>query len=152
MRVVELFELQSEEGPCLNSFRSGQHVTSGDLTRDNPWPRLSAVAVAVGFKAADAIPMRLRGQVIGALNLFRSELDSMTDDDAMITRALADVATIAILQHRVTVEAQTVREQLNQALDGRLVLEQAKGMVAEGLQATWPKRWPASASTPARTT
>ena len=114
MRVVELFELQSQEGPCLDSFHSGR-----------------AVAVKAGFIAADAIPMRLRKQVIGALNLFRSEPGSLSDDDVAAAQALADVATIAILQHRLVVETQTVNEQLSLALSSRIVIEQAKGMIAQ---------------------
>ena len=132
MRVVELFELQSQEGPCLDSFHSGRAVVNQDLrTVDGRWPRFAAVAVKAGFIAADAIPMRLRKQVIGALNLFRSEPGSLSDDDVATAQALADVATIAILQHRLVVETQTVNEQLSLALSSRIVIEQAKGMIAE---------------------
>lgn len=132
MRVVELFELQFQEGPCLDCFHSGQPVVNQNLAGLNGrWPRFSAVAIEAGFKAADAIPMRLRGTVIGALNLFRSETGSMTDDDVAIAQALADIATIAILQHRTVLETQVVNDQLNHALTSRVIIEQAKGMVAE---------------------
>ncbi len=132
MRVVELFELQSQEGPCLDCYQSGAAVVNQDLaTVNGRWPRFAEVALAAGFRAADAVPMRLRGQTIGALNLFRSEPGSLNDDDVVIAQALADVATIAILQHRAAREAQVLTEQLNHALNSRIVIEQAKGMIAE---------------------
>jgi GAF domain-containing protein len=135
MRVVELFELQSQEGPCLDCFHTGQPVVNQDLTTVNGrWPRFAPVAVEAGFMAADAIPMRLRGQVIGALNLFRTATGSLTADDVAVAQALADIATIAILQNRVTIETRAVNEQLTFALSSRIVIEQAKGMIAERQQ------------------
>jgi len=132
MRVVELFELQSDEGPCLDCFHSGQPVVNQDLTTaTDRWPRFAPVAVAVGFRAADAIPMRLRGQIIGALNLFRTETGSMGDDDVIVAQALADIATIAILQNQTAVETRDLNTQLTHALTSRIVIEQAKGMIAE---------------------
>ena len=132
MRVVELFELQSQEGPCLDCYRSGEAVVNQDLTAmDGRWPRFASVAVNAGFRSADAIPMRLRGQVIGALNLFRSETGSLTADDVTVAQALADIATIAILQRHRAVEVQVINEQLTYALSSRIVIEQAKGMIAE---------------------
>jgi GAF domain-containing protein len=132
MRVVELFELQSDEGPCLDCFRSHQPVVNQDLTEAaDRWPRFAPVAVQAGFRAADAIPMRLRGQIIGALNLFRTETGSMSDDDVVVAQALADIATIAILQNRKTVETGELNAQLTTALSSRIVIEQAKGMIAE---------------------
>jgi GAF domain-containing protein len=132
MRVVELFELQSAEGPCWDSFHSGRAIVNHDLTtaRDR-WPNFAPVAVAAGFLGSDAIPMRLRGTVIGALNLFRNAPGSLNDDDLAIAQALADVATIAILQNRTSVEAAEVNAQLAAALTSRIVIEQAKGVIAE---------------------
>jgi GAF domain-containing protein len=132
MRVVELFELQSQEGPCLDCFRSGEPVVNQDLAVENfRWARFAPVALRAGFRAADAIPMRLRGQVIGALNLFRTETGSLTPDDVAIAQALADLATIAILQHRAATEAHVLNDQLSHALHSRIVIEQAKGVIAE---------------------
>ena len=131
MRVVELFELQSQEGPCLDCFLSGRPVVNQDLAALNGrWPHFAPVAVAAGFLAADAIPMRLRGTVIGALNLFRTEAGSLNDDDVAVAQALADVATIAILQHRNASDLDVVNAQLRTALDSRIIIEQAKGMIA----------------------
>jgi GAF domain-containing protein len=132
MRVLELFELQSEEGPCLDCYRSGKPVMNQDLAAVNSaWPRFAAEALAAGFQSVQALPMRLRGTVIGALNLFHVEAGEMQNADVEAAQALADVATIAILQHRATLEAQIVNQQLQNALNSRVVIEQAKGMVAE---------------------
>jgi GAF domain-containing protein len=131
MRVLELFELQAEEGPCLDCYRSGGPVSNLDLAADPRWPRFAAEALAAGFGSVHALPMRLRGTVIGALNLFRAEAGEMPRADLDSAQALADVATIAILQHRATLEAQVLNQQLQHALNSRIVIEQAKGMVAE---------------------
>lgn len=132
MRVLQLFELQSLEGPCLDCFRTGEPVLNEDLlTIDGRWPQFAPVALEAGFRSVHALPMRLRGHVIGALNLFCTELGSLTPGDVLAGQALADVATIAILQHRATLEAQVLNEQLSSALNSRIVIEQAKGMLAE---------------------
>ena len=132
MRIVELFELQSDEGPCVDCFRTGEQIVNQNLSAaDLRWPRFAAVAIEAGFGSAHALPMRLRGTVIGALNLFRSDFDELTDEDVFAAQALADVATIAILQHRVGIEASGVNVQLNEALNSRIVIEQAKGVIAE---------------------
>ena len=135
IRVVELFELQSAEGPCWDCFYSGRPVVNQDLTTARErWPRFAPVAVAAGFLGADAIPMRLRGNVIGALNLFRTERGSLSDDDVTVAQALADIATIAILQNRTSIMAAEVNAQLSAALTSRIVIEQAKGVIAERRQ------------------
>ena len=132
MRVVELFELQSQEGPCLDCYRSGEAVVNHDLAAaDSRWPEFAAVALEAGFRSADAVPMRLRSQIIGALNLFRSEPGALNDRDVIVAQALADVATIALLQHRTAVAAEVVNEQLTGALNSRILIEQAKGIIAE---------------------
>ena len=132
MRVLELFEIQAQEGPCLDCFRTGQPVVNQDLiTVNGRWPRFTAEALAAGFRSVHALPLRLRGAVLGALNLFFVEPGEMQKSDIDAAQAMADVATIAILQHRAALEAQTLHEQLNYALNSRIVIEQAKGMVAE---------------------
>jgi GAF domain-containing protein len=132
MRLVELFELQTNEGPCLDSFQSRRAVVNQDLTAaDGRWPRFAPVAVQMGFRAADAIPMRLRGDIIGALNLFRNEMGSLNPDDVLVAQAFADIATIAILQNRNELAKQDLNAQLESALSSRVVIEQAKGMIAE---------------------
>ncbi len=132
MRLLELFELQAEEGPCLDCYHTGKPVVNQDLaTVNGRWPRFAAEALAAGFHSVHALPMRLRGVVIGALNLFHAEPGEMQQADVDAAQALADVATIAILQHRASFEAQVLNEQLNVALNTRVVIEQAKGVVAE---------------------
>jgi GAF domain-containing protein len=132
MRLLELFELQAQEGPCLDCFRTGQPVVNQDLASANGrWPRFSAEALAAGYHSVHALPMRLRGTILGSLNLFHLKAGEMRQADIDAAQALADVATIAILQHRAEREAQVVNEQLNLALNSRVVIEQAKGMVGE---------------------
>ena len=134
MRVLELFEIQAQEGPCLDCHRTGSPVSDRDLAAaDSRWPRFATEALAAGFLSVQALPMRLRGSVVGALNLFQIQPGEMPPADIAVAQALADVATIAILQHRAAQEAQTLNEQLNQALNTRIAIEQAKGMVAERL-------------------
>ena len=134
MRVLELFEIQASEGPCLDCHRTGLAVVNQDIAAvDTRWPRFSAEALAAGFGSVHALPMRLRGSVIGALNLFRAERGVMEPDDIAVAQAFADVATIAILQSRAAEEAQIVNGQLTHALNSRVVIEQAKGVVAERL-------------------
>jgi len=134
MRLLELFEIQAQEGPCLDAHRTGRPVMNQDLDHaGGRWPRFAAEALAAGFHAVHALPMRLRGSVIGALNLFRDGPGEMGPADIEIAQAFADVATIAILQHRAALEAQVINDQLTHALNSRVVIEQAKGMVAERL-------------------
>jgi GAF domain-containing protein len=132
MRVLELFELQAQEGPCLDCYRSGQPVVNQDLaTVNGRWPKFANEALAAGFRSVHALPMRLRGSVIGALNLFHVDPGEMREADVVAAQAFADVATIAVLQHRAVLEAQVVNDQLNYALNSRILIEQAKGVLSE---------------------
>lgn len=97
------------------------------------WPRFAPRALEAGFRSVHALPMRVRGRTIGALNMFRADLGQMGDDDVIVAQALADVATISIIQQRASADAQAVTEQLQGALNSRIVIEQAKGVVAEAL-------------------
>jgi GAF domain-containing protein len=132
MRFVELFEIQAQEGPCLDCYRSGRAVVNDDLASDRArWPSFSPVAVEAGFRSAHALPMRLRGHVVGALNLFDDAPRALSVDDHHAGQALADMATISILQDRAAIEAQLINAQLNRALTSRIAIEQAKGVLAE---------------------
>jgi GAF domain-containing protein len=132
MRVLELFELQSQEGPCLDCYHTGQPVVNQNLaTVNGRWPQFAAEALEAGFHSVHALPMRLRGSVMGALSLFRADPGDMNQADVDMAQAFADVATITILQHRAALEAQVINEHLNHALNTRIVIEQAKGMVAQ---------------------
>lgn len=132
MRVVELFELQSREGPCMDCHRTGEPVLNEVLdTTPVRWPVFAGVALDAGFRSVHAVPMRLRGTIIGALNLFSAGVGQLSTEDVLSARALADMATISILHNRSAVAAQAINAQLNHALTSRIVIEQAKGMVAE---------------------
>jgi GAF domain-containing protein len=130
--LVELFQLQNDQGPCLDCFRTGRPISAADLTGpDQRWPRFAQAATQAGFRTVEALPMRLRDQVIGALNLFRAEPDPFETADLRIAQALADVATIALLHERNVRRSETVAEQLQAALNSRVMIEQAKGKLAE---------------------
>jgi transcriptional regulator with GAF, ATPase, and Fis domain len=132
MRVVELFELQAQEGPCLDAFRTGERVQHENLhAGSGRWPRFSTVALEAGFQSAFALPLRLRDTTIGALNVFNVAQTPMDEADALVARAFADLATISVLQTRAADETQRVNEQLTNALTSRVVIEQAKGVVFE---------------------
>jgi hypothetical protein len=132
MRLVELFEVQTEEGPCLECFRSGEPVRADDLEATSErWPHFGPSALEAGFRSVYALPMRLRHDHIGALNLFANRRAGLVPPEEILGQALADVATISILQQRFLHEHQALTEQLQTALNTRVVLEQAKGMVAE---------------------
>ncbi len=132
MRVLELLELQAQEGPCLDCFRNGEPVVNRDLEMSLVrWPQFAPAALAAGFRTVHALPMRLRGAVIGGLNLFNVDAHDIHPADLEAAQALADVATIAVLQHRAALEARVLNDQLNEALNTRIIIEQAKGIIAE---------------------
>jgi len=134
VRLLELFQLQNDQGPCLDCFRRGQPVAAADLNAEaERWPRFAAAAQQAGFSAVQALPMRLRDQIIGALNLFRAVPGGFDPADVRIGQALADVATISLLQERSMRQSDALNEQLQTALNSRVVIEQAKGKLAERL-------------------
>ena len=131
-RLLELFELQNVEGPCLDSLRAGEVVHSEDLNADlDRWPTFARHAVEVGYRAVHSIPLKLRERVIGALNLLRVEPGPIEPADAKLLRALADIATVGVLQERTISAASTNVSGLELALTSRIRIEQAKGILAE---------------------
>src|SRR6202011_3293932 len=134
VRLLELFQLQNDQGPCLDCFRAGRPVAAADLAAEaQRWPRFAAAAGQAGFSAVQALPMRLRDQVIGALNLFRATPGAFDADSVHVGQALADVATIGLLHERNMRRSDTLHEQLQTALNSRVIIEQAKGKLAERL-------------------
>jgi GAF domain-containing protein len=132
MRLLELFELQAQEGPCLDAFRTGERVGHQDLEAGSGrWPSFSAAAVQAGFQSASALPLRLREVTLGAMNLLSVTRVPMDEADVIVARAFADLATLSIVHHRASAEAQRLNEQLAGALTSRVVIEQAKGVLAE---------------------
>ncbi|MGC1238495.1 MAG: GAF and ANTAR domain-containing protein [Acidimicrobiales bacterium] len=132
VRILELFQIQADEGPCVDSFRDGIAIINHSLEdAEQRWPRFAPRALAYGFRSVHCLPMRLRGRTIGALNLFRMHEGMLTAEDVGVAQGLADVATIAILQHQSSLDATTLNNQLSNALNSRIIIEQAKGMVRQ---------------------
>jgi ANTAR domain/GAF domain len=132
--LLELFQIQTDQGPCLDCYRTGQPVSAADLVGPGQrWPRFAAAAAESGFRSVEALPMRLREQVIGALNLFRADPGPLDPAELRVGQALADVATIGLLHERNVRRSDTLAEQLQGALNSRVVIEQAKGKLAERL-------------------
>jgi transcriptional regulator with GAF, ATPase, and Fis domain len=132
-RLIELFQLQTQQegGPCLDCYHSGQPVTAIDLAQYHQrWPGFVVEAQRQGFHTVHALPMRLREEVIGGLNLFRSKTTPLNMEDLRLGQALADIATIAILQQRALSHRELIIEQLQGALHSRITIEQAKGALA----------------------
>jgi GAF domain-containing protein len=134
VELLELFQIQNDEGPCLDCFRTGEVVVSTDLRSDTMWQAFGAESVRAGFASVCAVPLRLRDVIIGCLNLFIVEPIGLSDDEVAVARALADAASIAIVQNQLTRQAALRESQLRHAFTSRIAVEQAKGMIAETAQ------------------
>ena len=132
-RLLELFQLQYDEGPCVDAYRAVAPVVNTDLTHAaDRWPRFAPQATAAGYQTVHAFPLRLRAQAIGALNIFGSEREPiLADEDIAVVQSLADMASIALLQERAIRRGDILTEQLQGALNSRVVIEQAKGAIAQ---------------------
>lgn len=131
-RSLELFQLQREEGPCLDCFHAGTPVNVADLTLEKSrWPQFASAATAAGFASVHAIPLRLPDVHLGTLGLFGTSVGTLNDDDLKLAQALAHVASVAIVANKTVADKQTVVEQLQTALNSRVVIEQAKGVLAQ---------------------
>lgn len=130
-QLVEVMQLSAGAGPCVDCFQSGAAVTVADIAehRDR-WPVFTDAALREGFTAVFATPLRLRGQTLGAMNLFSKAPGGPTSQDAILAQALADIATIGILNERSLRESHLLAEQLQFALESRVFIEQAKGVLA----------------------
>jgi GAF domain-containing protein len=131
-RLLEVFQIQADAGPCLQAYRTGQPVVVDDLTVDpNRWPAFAERAGQYGFESVHALPLRLRDERLGAMNLLRFKPGRMSVADIAVGQALADVATIGIVHQRIVRRSEAVSRQLQAALNTRVVIEQAKGVLAE---------------------
>src|SRR5450755_29492 len=130
-KLLELFQVQNHEGPCLDAFVTRVPVINADLAAaGGQWPLFAPRATQIGFRSVHALPLRLRSTVIGALNLFGADTGGLGPDDVRLVQALADVATIGLLQERTIHRGEVLSEQLQGALNTRVVIEQAKGALA----------------------
>jgi GAF domain-containing protein len=132
MRAAQLFELEASEGPCLDCYWTGRPIVDSNLARIRPrWGRFAPIALAAGFSSVHAVPIHIRGQVIGALNLFRADVGSLGDADVLAVQALAQATAIAMLRQR-SINLAPPHASLDQSpVDERAEIEQAKGILAE---------------------
>jgi len=131
-QMLELFQVQTVEGPCQDCYREGEPVVNADLREAaDRWPKFAPRAVEAGFRSVHAFPLRLRKDVIGALNLFGDDVGQMEANDVQVVQAFADVATIGLMQERAVRRGEVLSEQLQSALNSRIVIEQAKGALAQ---------------------
>ena len=133
MRLLELFELEGAQGPCLDAFSSGRPVQASAAESRARWPVFAPEASEAGFQMMCAVPLRVRTDVIGALNLFRSTEEPFTGAEMDIAQAMAEMAAIGLIQERALRERSLLAEQLQAALNSRVIIEQAKGMLSEYL-------------------
>lgn len=130
-RLLEILQLRTGLGPCVSCYETGSVVSVDDIREVPPeWVLFHDGALEQGFLSVHAVPLRLRGYTMGALNLFRETAGPLNEHDAAAAQALADVATIGILHERALRQSEQTREQLQRALDSRVVIEQAKGLIA----------------------
>ena len=132
--ALELMQAQNDEGPCFECFVRGEAVSSEDLDADRRWPMFAPAALAHGFCSVHALPMRVRGETVGALNLFRVRTGRLDEPDARLGQGMADIAAIALMQERAARESRGVVAQLQGTLSSRVMIEQAKGWLAERAQ------------------
>jgi len=130
--LVEVMQLNAGAGPCLDCFATGEPVSVSDIDQlSDRWPAFRIAALEQGFRSVYAAPMKLRGDVIGTMNLLSTNLGDLNDRDIAVAQALTDVATIGILQERMIRESGIISEQLQRALDSRILIEQAKGVLSQ---------------------
>lgn len=133
--ALELLQFQRDEGPCVDCYRQGEPIFSEDLAADDErWPQFAPAAVGQGFRSVQALPMRVRGETIGAMNLFRAQSGRIAEPDQALGQGMADIAAIALLQERTVRESRGVIAGLQGALNSRVIIEQAKGILAERRQ------------------
>jgi len=130
--ILELFAVQVSEGPCVDCYNSGEIVANVRLDEAaDRWPNFTPAAAEAGFRSTHAVPLRLRDQVLGVVNLFCSRQATLSERDIAVGQALADVASIGLLQERAMLQGELLAEQLQTALNSRIRIEQAKGVFAE---------------------
>ncbi|WP_299168500.1 GAF and ANTAR domain-containing protein [uncultured Arthrobacter sp.] len=131
-QLVEILQLEAGEGPCVECYHTGSVITVDDISGlGDRWPEFQRSALSMGFKSVHAVPLRVHAKVIGAMGLLGTSTGALSEEDAAIAQAMADVATISLLQERAVRESTVINEQLQRALASRVLIEQAKGVIAQ---------------------
>lgn len=127
---LEIFQLQRDQGPCLDCYRHREAIIVPDLAAEVRWPEFCRAARSAGFESVHALPMRLNDSVLGTLGLFGEEVGRLGVDDLALAQALVHVASVAIVNEKSSTDLVTINSQLQRALTSRIVVEQAKGVIA----------------------
>jgi GAF domain-containing protein len=127
---MQMLEVENSEGPCVDGLHQGTVIQALTAESHDRWPKFARPALEEGYRAVASFPMRLREDTVGTLNIFRSDPWLLSDSDVVSTQALADVATMGLVRERALREAKQLAEQLQTALHSRVIIEQAKGMLA----------------------
>ena len=131
-RILEIYQVQRDQGPCLDCYRTGTPVSVADLrTATDRWPQFTSEALDAGFASVHAVPMRLRNNILGTLGLFGTHAGALNEDDLSLGQALAYVAAVALVQDKAAADKTAINEQLQTALNSRVAVEQAKGVLAQ---------------------
>ncbi|SMH44765.1 ANTAR domain-containing protein [Rathayibacter oskolensis] len=142
LRLIEALQLSAGDGPCVESYENGSVVTAGSLEEIvERWPGFASGARASGYHSVHAVPLRLRRETIGSLNFFRDKPGRLDEADVPVAQTIADVATIGLVQERAVREASLARDQLQHALDSRVLIEQAKGVIAHSRNVDMESAW-----------
>lgn len=135
-------QLSAGDGPCVDAYRTGDVVTAGEIEDIAArWPSFASAARDSGYQSVHAVPMRLRKETIGSLNLFSDTPGELNPRDVPLAKTIADVATIGLVQERAIREAAHTRDQLQHALTARILIEQAKGVIAHGRGVDMESAW-----------
>lgn len=142
LHLIEVLQLSAGNGPCVDAYHSGALVTAGDIEEiARRWPPFASAARDSGYQSVHAVPLRLRQGTIGSLNLFSDKLGELDPRDVPAAQTIADVCTIGLVQERTIREASLARDQLQHALDARIVIEQAKGVIAHSRDIDMETAW-----------
>jgi GAF domain-containing protein len=128
---VEQVQERTQEGPCVDCFRGGNPVVVPDLEAEGArWAQYADAALQAGLRATAGVPMTLEGRSIGALNLYSSEPREWPDEDVAAAQVLADLATAFLVNASKLRQQEELAAQLAGALESRVLIEQAKGVVS----------------------
>ncbi|UFU02236.1 GAF and ANTAR domain-containing protein [Ruania suaedae] len=131
LAALEHYQEQHQEGPCVSAYHTGEVVAVSDLREETRWPGYRTIAADVGVRAVAGMPMKLAGNAVGALNMYHAEPHIWDDSDLLAARALSNMATAYLIHSSTLSQQNQLSDQLQHALDSRVLIEQAKGVLTQ---------------------